>query len=177
MLQPTQILFPEKNQYILKHTYLISRVPKAKFASPPALIKYIYIFWFHSVHFQHHQVTKSGQFILLKLHIPIILRPWKEDPWMVGMNILNASYCSLALQPDLAPANQPNVTITSEDRHVVTVTNICVNRISRWWEGIRICTGKWSNIFVSLLTKWSLTVLSSHRIPVTTVGCQKMCHF
>jgi len=50
---------------------------------------------------------------------------------MVEMNILNASYCSLALQPDLAPANQPNVTITSEDHHVVTVTNICVNSMSR----------------------------------------------
>ena len=71
---------------------------------------------------------------------------------MVGMNILNASYCSFALQPDLAPANQPNVTVTSED-HVVTGTNICVKRMSRWWEGIRICTGKGSNIFVSLLTK------------------------
>ena len=50
---------------------------------------------------------------------------------MVGMNILNASFCSLALQPDLAPANHPSVTVISEDHHVVTVTNICVNRMSR----------------------------------------------
>jgi len=174
MLQPTQILFSEKNQYIFKHTYLTSRVPRAKVASPNKI--HIY-FRSHSVHFQDHQVTKSGQCILLKLHILTILRPWKEDPWMVGINILNASCCSLALQPDLAPANQPNVTITSEEHHVVTVTNICVNRMSRWWEGIRICNGKGSNIFVSLLTKWSLTVLLSHRIPVTTAGCQMMCHF
>jgi hypothetical protein len=66
-----------------------------------------------------------------KLDIPTTLRPWKEDPWMVRMNILNASYCRISLQPVLAPANQPNMTITSEDHHVVTITNIYVNRMSR----------------------------------------------
>jgi hypothetical protein len=67
MLQPTQILFPEKNQYIFKHTYLISKVPSAKVASPNKIHTY---FRSHSVHFQDHQVTNSKQCILLKLHIP-----------------------------------------------------------------------------------------------------------
>jgi hypothetical protein len=58
------------------------------------------------------------------------MRQCKEDPWMVGMNILNASYCCFALQSDLAPANQPDVTVTNEDHHVVTITNICINRMS-----------------------------------------------
>jgi hypothetical protein len=58
----------------------------------------------------------------------IMLRPRKGVQWMVGMMVLEASYC---LHTPLASVNQPKALLASDFHHLIIIVNILVYRITR----------------------------------------------